>query len=61
MKLKVYTGGYVLCQCIWRGKKRVCKPKGKAYKFPAYYYVTTPDTNENAPAPADANSDETKD
>lgn len=36
---KQLTGGYVICQCITRNGVRICKPKGKAFKFPKYTWV----------------------
>ncbi len=39
VKVKIFTGDYIICQCVGRGKKRRCKPKGQAYRFPGYYYV----------------------
>ena len=45
-KHKIYTGTDVLCQCVGKGAKRRCKPKGQAFKFPGYYYIWV---NENAP------------
>lgn len=47
-RIKIYTGRYVICQCVGKGKKRRCKPKGQAYKFAEYRYADiakTPATN----------------
>ena len=43
-KIKV-IGDFIYPQCIRKGNKLICKPKGKRFKFQSYSYIWVDDKN----------------